>query len=293
MSIQTDKIVDRVSRSRKYRFLCRDTIERIARWAAERSRSQDDALKRTRRKLHQVYGAYVADWDADKADAALDALGPAPDERALKGACRKILGMHASTRERMAMLETFYAEVLAITGPPGRVLDLGCGLHPFALPWMGLPPAAAYTAWDVDGRAVALANRLLAMLARPGAACCKDVLVDPPEEQVDVVFLLKMIPCLEQQQPGCSAELIRRLKADFVVASFPVRSIGGRWKNMAAHYRGVMDRMLAELPCDASLLECAQELVYVMDKRGRVRKVGSEFAGSQRATEGTENSESI
>ena len=41
------------------------------------------------------------------------------------------------------------AVALARTNASDRVLDLACGLHPLAFPWMGLPLTTQYYAYDI------------------------------------------------------------------------------------------------------------------------------------------------
>ena len=53
------------------------------------------------------------------------------------------MGYHSSTRERLPILEQFYARALADIPPARVVLDLACGLNPLALAWMPLGEAIA------------------------------------------------------------------------------------------------------------------------------------------------------
>ena len=268
MPIRLTDVVAAIGHSRKYRHLCRDMVTRVAAWAVSRSRSEADAVKRAKRKLHQIHGAYMHGWDADAAHALLDSLQPDPDVSALRPVCRRIMEQHASTRERLPALDGLYADIFEVTGVPRRVLDLGCGLHPFALPWMNLPPESEYAAWEVDGQMVALVNRFLALAGRRPLARCRDVLARFPGEEADVILLMKMLPSLEQQRKGCSAEVLQVLNARFVVVSFPVRSMCGREKGMRAHYTRAMNNVLAECPWPTTTIELGREVFFVLDKRG-------------------------
>jgi len=254
----------------------------VAAWSAERSRSPKDTLKRARRKLHQVYAAYLEQKDPALAGEMLDELPDRPDELTLRDTCRSILQLHASTRERMGMLEEFYESIFAITGLPGRVLDVGCGLNPFAIPWMGLPPGASYNAWEIDSCVVSLVNRFLPLVNLAPLADCRDILTDPPSdsaERVDVAMLLKMLPCLEQQAAGCSLSVLRAMPARFVVVSFPTHSLGARsgrkprsqgnlraTKNMSAHYAAGMENIISQTKWHARRIFFEEELVFVLEK---------------------------
>jgi len=264
LPMDVDAIADVVRQSRKYRHLCLDTVARIARWALPRSNSQKDAVKRTKRKLHQVYGAYLAGLDTARLDGLLARMPEGEGLDPVRDACRAMMELHASTRERLDVLDTFYEPIFAVTGMPERILDLGCGLHPLALPWMGLPQGIEYEAWEIDGRIVDWLNRFFPAVGVSGVARWRDMSCLGPNDGADVVFLLKMIPCLEQQEKGWGARLLRQLRARHAVVSFPGRSLGGREKGMADTYAQMMDEMLSASGWRADLVMRAPELCYVL-----------------------------
>ena len=274
--VDLERILREVKGSRKYRHLCDETVRRIASSAARRSSSHRDAVKRTKRKLHQACGAYLAGWDARRAERILDALPAGAGPQVLRSACRQLMAAHASTKERLGMLERLYAAIFEVTGTPASVLDLGCGLHPLALPWMQLPPATRYTAWEIDERIVALVNRFFELAGRKSAVClCKDLLAQMPTETADIAFLLKVLPGLERQQAGSGLRLLGDLPARFVVVSFPVRSLSGRDRNMPENYAAAMETTLSQLSLPARRIDCDAELVFVVDKaRGRDEGTG-------------------
>jgi 16S rRNA (guanine(1405)-N(7))-methyltransferase len=266
MGTEIDQVVTAVRESRKYRHICPDTILRTATWAAARSRSAKEATKRAKRKLHQVYGAYLDGWDPGALSELVEGVPHGADLESVRPICTAVMQQHTSTRERLDVIEGFYGKILGVTGVPRRVLDLGCGLHPFALPWMGLPEDVEYAAWDIDGRVVALVNGFFARVGLPQAARCQDVFAAEAGDEVDLAFLLKMLPCLEQQEKGSGARLLGRIRAPFVVVSFPARSLGGRDKGMAAHYGGTMEATLSDSGWRAEKIEAGRELLYVIDK---------------------------
>ena len=263
MPADAEKIALALAESRKYRHLCRATIERVATWPAQRNDSQAQAVKAAKRKLHQVYAAYLSGWNPRGAEKILQSLQPEPIDEQLREACRRIMSQHTSTAERLGVLDGLYRSVFEITGQPKRILDLGCGLGPLALPWMHLPADIEYEAWDIDHRMVDLLNHFFRIAAPRSLAQCKDVLTETPAGQVDVAFCMKLLPCLEQQQPDIARQLLSRVPAEFIVISFPVRSIGGRRKNMPANYASRIEPVLAEMGLRAERLACPAELVYV------------------------------
>jgi len=146
------------------------------------------------------------------------------------------------------------------------VLDLACGLNPFAFPWMGLPREIAYHACDIDQRIVSAVDAFFDLLGVAHSAACADVLVSVPEVEADVALLLKTLPCLERQEKGAGAAVLREVRARHVVVSFPAQSLGGREKGMREHYREEMRRIEEELDAGAEEIEFPNETFYVLTK---------------------------
>lgn len=263
------QIAEALARAPKYRHLCPETLRRVAAWAAPRSRTAAEAVKRAKRKLHQVYGAYLRPLDAGSVEPLLDGIAQARadgDDDAFRHNCRKVLALHASTRERLPHIEGFYQAVFQVTGTPRRLLDIGCGLAPFALPWMHLPAHTHYLAWEIDRRVTAWVSRLFALAGRPGHAEARDILVTLPDEPADVTLLLKMLPCLKRQQADCWGRICRGVPGRFVVASFPAASLAGRDRAMPANYAAAMAALLDGTGWHVRRLDFQRELVFVIDR---------------------------
>lgn len=261
------EIVERVLRSSRYRDVDRALLGRLAAEELPRSRNADDAVKRVKRRLHQAVGAFrgapapaamAETWRGDLADPAF------------RAACADALRAHASTRERVPHLDAFYARIWAHTGPPRRLLDLGCGLGPLALPWMGLPADARYHACDVDRRALATVAEFLELVGRPHRVDVRDVVTDPPPDAADVALLLKLVTTLDRQDPGAAARLLGGLDVRHAVISFPARSLGGRGKGMDRTYRDRLERLVADAGRVRDVVEAsvANELAFVLTLDG-------------------------
>lgn len=257
-------IVEQLRQSRKYRHCCTDTLDRIAQWALARHHAPKDALKAAKRKLHQIYGAYFDRVDWSRIEASLDGIEAGAPADTLRAVCGDILRSHASTRERLPIMEQAFDTIFSRVGDVGRVLDLACGLNPFALPWMPLPDACVYEAVDIDERLMAVLDAFFQRVGRPGSPQCRDMLSSRPDTQADLVLLLKVLPCLEQQQKGASLALLRRLRARHAVVSFPLKSLGGRGKGMAAHYGAFMDDLTAALEVPAQAYPFENEVFYLL-----------------------------
>jgi len=251
-----ERIAGLLAAAPKYRNVSPETLTRVASWASVRYRSDKEILKAAKRKLHQVYAAYLT----PKAAARLGLLVAGQQEP--RGTSLEAMSLHASTTERLPILEELYGSIFAVTGVPSRVLDLACGLHPFGLPWMGLPENATYHAMDIDCELMALLGEFF---PHQFVAECRDILVRPPEEPADLAFLLKAVPCLEQQERGASLRLIRALKVRHFVVSFPIRSLGGRSKGMEEHYAAMAEELIAKLGTDAVALRYPSEIFYICE----------------------------
>src|SRR5687767_1641323 len=129
--IAVAEVFARVLRSRRYGTVAPEVVARLAAEEAPKARNLAEAEKRTKRRLHQIVGAYTVEPAYDRLLASLraaHAAGPA----AFRQACATTMQQHASTRERLPILEHFYRDIFALTGPPASLLDIGCGLNPLA-----------------------------------------------------------------------------------------------------------------------------------------------------------------
>lgn len=274
-----EQIVALVRQGKKYRAVCADTVRRVAveEWGrrgagAGGKRALKAAVKATRARLHQVYAAYESPVDYARAIRDLEAAFAEGTREAVRLACRRLLALHASTRERLSILDRFYAELWAQIGVPRVLLDLACGLNPLSVPWMGLPATAVYHGYDIDAERVAFLQRALPLAGLEAHVHLQDLLCAPPREAGDVALLLKSSACLERQQAGATLALLDALRVRHVVVTFPVQSLGqradcaGRRPGMAAHYERTFRAYVADRPWPVARLRFESELVFVVDK---------------------------
>jgi 16S rRNA (guanine(1405)-N(7))-methyltransferase len=269
-----EQIVAGVLRGKKYRAVCQDTVRRIAveQWARHGGlgrggkRAIKAAIKATRARLHQVYAAYESPVDYARAARDLESAYAGGDRASIEAACRRLLALHTSTRERLPILERFYGELWAHTGVPGVVLDLACGLNPLSVPWMGLDEGAAYRGYDIDAARVTFLRRALPLAGLDAYMHLQDVLCEAPSEAGEVALLMKSSACLERQQAGATLSLLDALRVRYVVVTFPVRSLGNREKGMAAHYERTFRTQIANRPWPVIRLLFESELVFIVDK---------------------------
>jgi 16S rRNA (guanine(1405)-N(7))-methyltransferase len=248
--MEIDELVQSVRSSKKYDSVSEDLIRGIGQRELAARRNLKEAVKATKNKLHQVAGAYLdarppySRWlellgssvESSSAQVERDNSTLNTQHSSLQLACRELMRHHASTRERLAILETFYASTLATIGPVRSVLDVACGLNPLAIPWMPLAAGAAYYACDIYADMVAFLNGFFALAGVAGQAQVCDLVAGPPHVQVDLALVLKALPPLEQIERDAGRRLLRAIRARHMLVSFPAHSLGGRGKGMVEHY---------------------------------------------------------
>ena len=260
-----DELVVAVRKSSKYGRVCEDVVRGVGERELAKGRRLKDAIKATKKKLHQVGGAYL-EGGMDYA-AWLDDLRVASgDEGDFRWACAQVMRHHASTKERFQILDEFYATVLADLPPIHSVLDLACGLNPLAIPWMGLPDGATYYAYDIYEDMVAFLQAFMKLTPVRGQALTCDVLQSCSLPKADLALVLKSIPCLEQIDKAAGARLLDAIDADHLLVSFPVHSLGGMDKGMPTNYEARFRELVAGKDWAIRRFEFATELAFLIGK---------------------------
>lgn len=262
---ELDELVRLVASGPAYRGLAPELIASVGARELAKRRNLKEAVKATRSKLHQVTGAYFPRQEYERWLALLRQAAAGSRDH-LGAACRTIMGQHASTRERLPILDDLYTRTLGAFGPVSSVIDIACGLNPLAIPWMPLAPNATYRAYDVYPELAAFLNEALPLLGVRGAAFVADVTASPPSERAEVALVCKALPCLEQLNKAAGTRLLDALDAPRLLVTYPIRSLGGRGKGMSATYDTQMRRLMEARGWDAVRYEFATELAYVVTK---------------------------
>jgi 16S rRNA (guanine(1405)-N(7))-methyltransferase len=189
---------------------------------------ETEALRSARAILHNIMAPYLGDPDYEAEGIKLAAIIGSKDSSAINKYCMEILARHDSTRERIPYLNEFYKTILEIAPQPRVILDLACGLNPFALPFMGLPRDIEYHTYDIHQPRVDLINTFFASQSIQPLAEVRDVLLDPPQISADAVYLLKEAHRMEKRRKGCSRELVKAINARVTFISLPNRSLDGQ-----------------------------------------------------------------
>jgi 16S rRNA (guanine(1405)-N(7))-methyltransferase len=258
----TAETVERVRRSARYRGVDPELVARLAAEELPKAHNADDAVKRVKRRLHQAVGAFRR----GHALAAAQGAWPVGDAEGLRAACAGAMRRHASTRERLPYLDTFYTGIWRWTGIPQRLFDLGCGLGPLALPWMEIGDAT-YHASDVDAGTLDTVRGFLEAIGQPHAVEVRDLggELRATDADADVALMLKLVTTLDRQDGDAAARLMRTIRVRHAVVSFAARSLGGRGGRDRT-YRERLDRLVRESGRVREVAEASvpNELVFVL-----------------------------
>lgn len=262
-----DRLVEAVRENPKYRAIDEGLVRRVGALELAKGRGWKEAVKAARSKLHQVGGAYqeggirYAAWAEEMQRLPRDLTHPEA-----RDFCRRMMAQHASTKERLPLVETFYQDTLAGAAPLRSLLDVACGLNPLALAWMPAAEDVEYTACDIYADMVEFLNCFFAHFGVRGRAFVCDLTVAVPDASAQVALALKTIPCLEQIDKSIAPRLLDGLQAGTLLVSFPARSLGGRSKGMPEFYEAHLRDLLRGKDWDVQKFAYSTELAFVIEK---------------------------
>ena len=244
--MELDKLVDAILISAKYRHISPDLVRRVGAVELAKGRKLKEAVKATKNKLHQVGGAYQAGAiDFDRALVEMAAVADDPD--GLRQLCRELMQRHASTRERLPILDEFYSTIFAHLPPIQSLMDVACGLNPLAWPWLPVEQTIEYVAYDIYADSIGFLQQALGVMRVVNGRCqTRDIIAHPPTEPVDLVLILKTLPCLELGEKTAVSTLLDGLNGRYLLISYPVQTLGGRRKGLGATYEQQFQALAAE-----------------------------------------------
>lgn len=253
--------------SRKYRALNipAETVKNLFAEELRLGRTLKQADDNVRTKLHNIMAPYLGDPDYDSAAGHLTEACQSRDPQQIQTACAEILNCHASTRERLPILTEFYERIFSKIGKPASIIDLACGLNPFAFPWMGLPTTIQYYAYDIHQPRVELINHLFKLIGLEPLARLQDILVHPPTEPADAAFFFKEAHRFEQRQHGCNLAMWQAVRVPWLLVSLPTSSLSGKY-DLADRQRALVYGILKNQPWQVEELLIDTELVFCINK---------------------------
>ena len=264
---QITQLVAEVRSGRKYTQISTDLVRRLAETTLQKGLTGKSAVKDVRNKLHQVGGAYFKHSpDYDRAMDELTALPADFHTESVQNFCRVWMRSHASTAERLPILEDFFQTCLAPVAPVASVLDLACGFTPLSLPWMPMADTFSYQAYDIYTDMVSFIQSCFDHWKIDGKAGMCDLIGQPPTQKAQVAFLLKTIPCLEQVDKQIGLPLLESIRADHILISFPAASLSGRKKGMPTYYRDHFLELVEGKPWSIREFVFESELAFLVTK---------------------------
>lgn len=256
----SNDLLDKLLHSRNYRDICPDTVRRVWSECEKRYKRAKDVDRAAREALHGISGAFMTPQEARQLAYDMQAWCVNKTDAGLE----RMLGRHASTRERLPLpdMDAMYDRIFSITGRPRSVLDLACGINPIYLGARGVSTMGI----DVSGTAVYAVNCFHDSYRMPVSAHCADLLCPGsiPGERFDIALLFKLLPLLERQESGSPMQILQAVNAEFLVVSFPTRTLGGRNVGMAAHYSDWMQAHIPTTRRTAAQFEARNELFFIL-----------------------------
>ena len=261
------ELVTEVLNSKKYRKagLNPATVADLIRQEALKHPSTKTALKAVKRKLHNIVAPYLGEPDYANLSKRLTLIQETSlDSQPLRSYCQAVLAQHASTAERIPMMVDFYAQLFEVTGMPNTILDLACGLHPLAFPWMGLPTTVHYHAYDIIQPRVDFINLFFSKIGLAPLAENRDILLSPPTMQADLALFFKEAHRFEKRQPGCNRAFWESLNVDTLAVSLPTQNLSGTHSLLEVHRNLVQ----AYLPENRHVRELSfhNEMIFLIER---------------------------
>jgi 16S rRNA (guanine(1405)-N(7))-methyltransferase len=275
------RITENILTSKKYRALYPKTVDRVVVDSCVKY-GEERAEEEARSVLHQIWGSYYSTrpdfkklWKKFQEEVAAGNREQAIDT---------VLRLHASSAERQPIFDDFYKKIFAITGVPSSIVDHGCCLDPVAFERMtaraapsviplssvipGLTrnpsPGFSYQAFDIDTEEVEFLQKACKLLGYGESVkvAAGDAISGEPVP-ADVVFMLKLLPVLEQQRKGSARGVLMKQRCKWLVVSYPVASLSGKEKGMTEFYSKQFLELTADLNWRIERLLFATELVFV------------------------------
>lgn len=184
---------------------------------------------------------------------------------------KEILESHASTKERLPFYRELYLKIFSVTGKPASILDLGCGLNPFSLPFMKLD-SCKYYAFDIGTEDLRNINHFFSWWERrhhkfQGRAAMLDITRSDLSAlpRTDLCFLFKVTDILDQGKGHTATEkVILAIPAKYIILSFSTITMSGR--PMTAPQRRWVELLCKRLGFFSTVISFPTEIFYVIKK---------------------------
>lgn len=216
-----------------------------------KSKEIDAVVKYARAELRPVYGLFVEEN--------LSMIKSLLKDEASH--VRDILLMHKSSKERINFYEEFYKKIFEVTGKPGSIIDIACGLNPISFEMMGLSKETKYMALELNQNDADAINEFFSRWHINGNAFRHDITKEPIKLSADIAFAFKIFDIVDNK---VTERIIKELDVKWIAASFSTKTISR--KDMRFKRRAGFQKMLRRLGLKYSTLEFENEIVYLIKK---------------------------
>ncbi|MBT3865926.1 hypothetical protein HOF78_02360 [Candidatus Woesearchaeota archaeon] len=271
------KIVDDVLKSKKFSRLGKSYIESIVDDIYDSENLSNKKvykifLKKVKEFLHKTYSVYQIS-NASKKDSIMESMINSKSDAELVKLHLEMLHCHSSTRERKEFYEEVYEKIFDKIKKPKRILDMGCGLNAFSLPFIGFENFE-YIGMDVGKEDTKLINSYLKLSKKLYNFVGKGIEVNVfddnylkkiPRGKFDVCFLFKMADVLDYNgNHKNTEEFVKKVNSKNVIVSFPTRTISNRKMNNPR--RKWFELMVRRLKYKFNYFEVENECFYIVKK---------------------------
>lgn len=175
-----------------------------------------------------------------------------------------LLKSHKSSKERFSYYNELYKKIFEITGKPKSILDIGCGMNPISYEYMNLKKIE-YLACDISNSDLNIINKYFKIKKINGKIKLFDAIRDKYSfKKYDIIFAFKLFEILETTRSHKLTEnIIKKLKAKYIVASFSTKTLSGR--KMSRARRGWFEVMNKRLGNKLKIIELENEIFYIIE----------------------------
>ena len=228
-------------------------------------------LKNLKEFLHNTYGVYQVK-DVSKKDEIFKIMRKTKDKSRLLELHKEMLHCHSSSRERKDFYDKVYEEMFKYNKKPMVILDLGCGLNVFSLPFMKIKNFK-YIGIEPVKEDVKLINAYIKNFGKLygfsgvgvyGNFFDKECLGKINKIKCDFCFLLKMTDVLDygRNDHKRTEEFLKNINSKCIVVSFPTRTVSN--KKMNKPRRKWFELMSSRLGFSVNNIELENEIFYFL-----------------------------
>lgn len=262
-----EELTQQIKSRKKYRDIDAAIIQKIGAQELGRQKSFKDVEKAARSRLHQAACSYQT--QSVNYESAIKKLARLPNSissDASKAFCTEMMKTHASTRERLPILEQFYARIFAALPDIHSVIDCACGLNPLSLAWMPFHGRVRYDACDLFEKQAKFLQAFFDHFGVQGDSWTCDLTSQIPQGKYDLALILKTLPCLEQLEKSSGSRLLELLDAKYLLVTYPVASLGGYDKGMARNYTRQFEDITRNWHGEINRFEFETELAFLLTR---------------------------